>query len=200
LGFGAFTLIDELNREGLARQLMEVWQAIRKNPETGAKQLVTEYGNRLFAAAILLCPNNADAEELVFRSFDQAIKKIRQYEPEADFFSWLYTILLNFYRMDLRKKHVEVVPMGGPGELPEVPVEDVARVIESAADLAVRKAVQRLSEPLQEVVVLRYFQGLSLEEISQVLKISEGTVKSRLFNARAALYSILSKQEGVRFK
>ena len=79
-------------------------------------------------------------------------------------------------------------------------MEDVARVIESAADLAVRKAVQRLSEPLQEVVVLRYFQGLSLEEISRVLKISEGTVKSRLFNARAALYSILSKQEGVRFK
>ena len=177
---------------------MDVWQAIRKNPEAGAKQLVTEYGNRLFAAAVLLCPNNADAEELVFRSFDQAIKKIRQYEPEADFFSWLYMIMLNFYRMDLRKKHIELVPMGGPCELPEVAVGNMASVIESAAVAAVRKAVQRLSEPLQEVVILRYFEGLSLAEIATSLKLSEGTVKSRLFNARAALYNTLSKMEGVR--
>ena len=56
---------------------MEVWQEIKKNKERGAERLVAEYGNRLYAAAVLLCANDHDAEELVFRTFDQAVKKIR---------------------------------------------------------------------------------------------------------------------------
>ena len=66
---------------------MEIWQEIRKNGENGAKKLVSEYGNRLFAAAILLCADEHEAEELVFRTFDRVIKKIRQYEPTGDFFN-----------------------------------------------------------------------------------------------------------------
>ena len=45
---------------------MEIWQEIRKNGENGARRLVSEYGNRLFAAALLLCSDDYDAEELVF--------------------------------------------------------------------------------------------------------------------------------------
>ena len=47
---------------------MEIWQEIRKDQESGAKRLVSEYGDRLFAAAALLCRNDSDAEELVFRT------------------------------------------------------------------------------------------------------------------------------------
>ena len=47
---------------------MEVWQEIAKNAERGAERLVAEYGDRLYAAATLLCRNNGDAEELVFRT------------------------------------------------------------------------------------------------------------------------------------
>ena len=86
---------------------MEIWQEIRKNGENGAKKLVSEYGNRLFAAAILLCADEHEAEELVFRTFDRVIKKIRQYEPTGDFFNWIYAIMLNFRRMDLRKRHLD---------------------------------------------------------------------------------------------
>lgn len=64
---------------------MEVWQEIRKNRERGAERLVAEYGNRLYAAAVLLCANDHDAEELVFRTFDQAVKKIRQFDPNRNF-------------------------------------------------------------------------------------------------------------------
>ena len=53
---------------------MEVWHEIQQNVDDGARQLVSEYGNRLFAAASCLCRNDQDAEELVFRTFDQAVK------------------------------------------------------------------------------------------------------------------------------
>ena len=52
---------------------MEVWQEIRKNRERGAERLVAESCNLLYAAAVLLCANDHDAEELVFRTFAQAV-------------------------------------------------------------------------------------------------------------------------------
>ena len=83
---------------------MEGWQTLRKNAEDGARRLVSEFGDRLLTAAAVLCRDDHLAEDLVFRTFDQAVKKIRQYQPTGDFYNWLYTILLNFWRMDVRKK------------------------------------------------------------------------------------------------
>ena len=57
---------------------MEVWQEIAKNAERGAERLVAEHGDGLHVAATLLCRNNGDAEELVFRTLAQAVGKIRQ--------------------------------------------------------------------------------------------------------------------------
>ena len=72
------------------------------------------------SSATLLCRNNGDAEELVFTTLAQAVRKIRQYSPSGDFFSWLYTILLNFHRMEGRKKRPNVVPVGLPQDLSQV--------------------------------------------------------------------------------
>ena len=161
---------------------MEVWQEIRKSAERGAERLVAEYGDRIYAAATLLCHNAGDAEDLTFRTFDQAVKKIRQFQPTGDFFSWLYRILLNFYRMELRKNRPDIVLVGALQDLPPVAVEN-----SDDAEEDVREAVGRLPPPLRETVVLRYFRGLSVEEIADSLSIPAGTVKSRLFNARQIL-------------
>lgn len=180
---------------------MEIWQAIRFDRECGAKRLVSEYGNRLYAAAVLLCQNDADAEELVFRTFDQAIKRIGTFSPTGDFFNWLYTILLNFRRMDLRKRRPEVLSVGSPLDLPEESIEEVrelelSKAFADAEVEAVQKAVRGLSEPLREVVVLRYFEERSIEDISMLLEIPSGTVKSRLHNAKRMLFVILTRTKG----
>ena len=62
---------------------MEVWQEIVKNAEQGAERLVAEYGDRLYAAATLLCRNNGDAEELVFRTLAQAVEKYGSISRQA---------------------------------------------------------------------------------------------------------------------
>ena len=181
--------------------VMEIWQAIRFDRECGAKRLVSEYGNRLYAAAVLLCQNDADAEELVFRTFDQAIKRIGTFAPTGDFFNWLYTILLNFRRMDLRKRRPEVLSVGSSLDLPEVVIEEVgemelSKAFADAEVEAVQQAVRGLSEPLREVVVLRYFEERSIEDISMLLEIPSGTVKSRLHNAKRMLFVILTRTKG----
>ena len=177
-----------------AKTVMEVWQEIRKDRERGAGRLVAEYGNRLYAAAVLLCANNHDAEELVFRTFDQAVKKIRQFDPSRSFFTWLYAIMLNFHRMNHRRRRVEVVPMGAAEDLPEQSTALIAETQDAGDEVA--NAIRALSPQLREVVVLRYFADKTVDEIAAALNIPVGTVKSRLHNARVELANLLPQTVG----
>ena len=172
---------------------MKIWQAIRNDQEHGAERLVSEYGNRLYAAAVLLCLNDHDAEELVFMTFDRAIRKIGQYVPGGDFFNWLYTIMLNFRRMDLRKHKAEIVPVGSPTELPEQATEALPDMLAQAEIESVQMAVRKLPEPLRTVVTLRYFNDRPVDEIASLTGIPIGTVKSRLYAARMELARLLRK-------
>ncbi|MCQ2395093.1 MAG: RNA polymerase sigma factor [Kiritimatiellae bacterium] len=180
---------------------MEVWQAIKNDKECGAKRLVSEYGDRLFGAAFLLCQDAPLAEDLVFRTFNQSIRKIGQYQPSGDFFSWLYTILLNYWRMDVRKNRLNLVYMGSALDLPPVEVEHVgSQIVDSATDDEVQAALDELPSQIRDVVVLKYFKDLSVEQIAEVLAVPQGTVKSRLFTARKILLSVLTREKKNRKK
>ena len=167
---------------------MEIWEDIAVNAENGAKRLVTEYGDRLFSAAVRICGNDCDAEALVFRTLSHAIAKIGQYDKRSSFFSWLYSVLANFHRMDMRKKGSTALVFCD--ELPEE--RDVApnpaELLDFNAEAEiVRAATAQLPEPLREIIVLRYFEDMSLREISALLKLPLTTVKFRLHFAKRKL-------------
>ncbi len=103
--------------------------------------------------------------------------------------------MLNFSRMDRRRRRVELVPMGGTADLPEWAGEEFPDLLSSAADDEVAGAVRALSDPLREVVALRYYGDRTVEEISMMLSVPVGTVKSRLHNARTDLMSKLSHRK-----
>ena len=171
---------------------MEVWEEIEANPEKGSQRLIDEYGNRLYAAATVLCPDSSAAEDLVFRTLAQAVRKIAQYRGKASFFSWLYSIMLNFRRMDCRGKEVELVLTEALPEPPDPAMEDVESLLARVDAATVRTAIRRLSPVLQEAVLLRYFEDRSIAEMAEILGVPQGTVMSRLFNARAVLHGILA--------
>jgi RNA polymerase sigma-70 factor (ECF subfamily) len=174
---------------------MEIWQEIRKNSDRGAERLVSEYGNRLYAAALLLCSNSEDAEDLTFRTLNQAIRKIKTFDPSRNFYTWLYTILLNFRRMDLRRKRTSVISVGSTADLPEVAIECFAEKLECSGNDQLSEALKALSPQLREAVVLRYYDEKPIDEIAAILQVPPGTVKSRLHNARIALNTLLSGKE-----
>ena len=174
---------------------MEIWQAIRKDSDNGAERLVSEYGNRLYAAAILLCANSQDAEDLTFRTLTQAIRKIKTFDPSRHFYTWLYTIMLNFRRMDLRRKRASVIAVGSTADLPEIPVDSFAERLERSGDDQLTRALASLAPHLREVVVLRYYDERTVDEIAALLQLPPGTVKSRLHAARAALNDSLTRKE-----
>ena len=171
---------------------MEIWEEIAVDRERGAKRLVAELGDRLLTAAFQITQNSADAEDLVFRTFSQVVAKIGQYDGRSAFFTWIYRILLNFRRMDLRKKGANALVF--MEELPETedfaPDPAEAFALDSSA-AEVRAGVARLPEPLRETVVLHYFEGLNVSEIAALAEIPVGTVKYRLFEARKRLAHFL---------
>ena len=173
---------------------MEIWEEISADVHAGAAKLVAEYGDRLFTAAFQIVQNEADANDLVFRTFERALNKVGQFVGRSQFFSWLYSVMLNFRLMDLRRKgsNALVFDENVPdGEDPSPnPAEALALKSEASA---VRAAVARLPEHLRTVIVLHYFEDFGIRAIAELISVPLGTVKFRLHRARRLLAEMLAQ-------
>ena len=172
---------------------MDLVDEIKLRPAAGARRLVAEYRDRLYQVAYRLCLNAADADDLCFRTLQRAIERIGSYRPGGSFFQWLYTILVNFRRMDVRRKAANMLDF--TDDLPDAPADapDAAETLAAVEDAAaVRAAVAALPEVFREVVVFRYFEDMSVPEFAQVLGVPEGSVKSRLNRAKLRIRNMLA--------
>lgn len=174
--------------------IVELREQILLDAEAGARALVSEFGDRLFGAAVLLCRDAAAAEDLVFRTFEQAVERIGQYDPDLPFWNWLYAIMLNRFRMDMRKRKAFVPEDASfvADALEEVEGESFRGQLVEADAAMIREAVERLSPPFRETIVLRYFEDKTLQEMSELMDVPTGTVKWRLHQARMELKRMLS--------
>lgn len=167
----------------------------QRRDEEAVTLLVERYGRRLLTAANILCGNPTDAQDLMIETLQHAVRGINRFQETSSLFSWLYGILFNLNRMVWRKRSRSRLTF--TDDLPEVAadVPPVGSGLDSsaAADL-LATAVRQLSEPLQAVVLLRYYSEMSIAEVAETLKIRPGTVKSRLFSATARLREILPEE------
>jgi RNA polymerase sigma-70 factor (ECF subfamily) len=161
----------------------DVVRALREGIPGAVEKMVILYGDRLLKSSYLLCGDEAKARDLVQETFLQAMQAIRRFKEKSSLYTWLYGILLNLNRRQIRNDR----RLTFPGELPEAPHRDspdLERDMDRQTIYShLHGAIQSLSDSHREIIVLRYFEGLKLEEISGILGISKGTVKSRLFYA-----------------
>jgi RNA polymerase sigma-70 factor (ECF subfamily) len=156
-----------------------------------------EYIDGLFAYAVVLTRNHADAEDLVQETYVRAMQAMGRLRPESNVKGWLFTILRNLWLNQLRRVR------NGPPMIEIEAEESVAnRVVEpskNSHDLyvskveaeQVRAAIQELPTKFREIIVLREYEDLSYQEIARVLNCPVGTVMSRLGRARAMLRIVL---------
>ena len=173
---------------------MRVWDLIVEDAERGAEALVAEYGTRLYATAFRLCQNGKDAEDLVFRTLARVVERVKTFNGKSSFFTWMCSILVNFYRMDMRRKGANALvfdpePPDRPDTQPD-PSESLVRADEAAAT---RAAVDALPSDLRVAVVLHYFDEMSVPQIAKALEVPEGTVYWRLHEGRKQIREALSK-------
>jgi RNA polymerase sigma-70 factor (ECF subfamily) len=137
--------------------------------------------------AYKLAWNKAQAEDLVQETLVSAIQSFPEYRMECQFIWWLKRILHRRYVDSLRKRAFEPL---------DEDEEDLRNEPEAqAAAGKIRREIQALPEPMRKTAELRFFMECEISEIAKLLKIPEGTVKSRLHNAREVLKIRLGKKE-----
>ena len=151
-------------------------------------QLVRRYQDRLYRFVLRMVGTREEALELTQDVFIRAWQALPQWKPDAAFRTWLFRIGANAAMDALRRRNiVEFVELDehhdpvSPGPDPEAQLETKQRVE------LLQSALARLAPEQREAILLREVEGLSYAELGAVLGVNEGTVKSRLARARAAL-------------
>ena len=165
-------------------------------------ELVKPYERRVYAAALALLHNEADAEDVAQEAIVKAFTHLQQFRAEAKFSTWLLQITINEARMRRRKQQAHVMEsiteqQNEDGDyIPrdfadwrEIPSETLER---REVREALMKALAMLGEKYREVFVLRDMQHLSIDETAKILDISTASVKTRLLRARLMLRDLLS--------
>jgi len=161
--------------------------------------LMDVYQHPVFSLILNIVGNTADAADVLQEVFVKVFKGISQFHGESSLKTWIYRIAVheasNQKRSWLRRHRHEPISIDDEYAAPKVAMSEVRQTVETpyqALELAerqnvVRRALAALAEPYRTVVILREIEGLSYEEIMQVLGIAEGTVKSRLMRGRELL-------------
>jgi RNA polymerase sigma-70 factor (ECF subfamily) len=169
--------------------------------------LVERYQNKAYAISVKIVQNHDDALDCVQDSFIKAFRSLSTFNFQSSFNTWLYRIVTNTSLDLLRKnkKYQSNIPIEKPlsGDDDDdyfIQIEDQKADVENIAVsnqtvIAVREAISQLSEDLKKVILLFEIEQFSLIEVSKILNIPVGTVKSRLFRAREKLAILLKDKE-----
>jgi RNA polymerase sigma-70 factor (ECF subfamily) len=180
----------------------ELIQRINSGEHDLFYRLIQPYERRVYAAALAILRNEADAEDIAQDSILKALRHLSQFRGEAKFSSWLLQITVNEARMRKRRMTAHAMEsisntQNDEGDyLPrefadwrEIPSESLER---KEVRTALVEALSSLGAKYRSVFVLRDIQHLTIEETAKVLDISPGSVKTRLLRARLMLRDFLS--------
>ena len=164
------------------------------------EELYTLYYEKIYALALSILKNSADAEDALQMTFINAWKNLSRLDNPSAFSTWLQRIAVNQCNSMLRNRR-PAASMDDEGEDGEVmQLESDLMLPHQYAerdDLSRRlqKIISELSDVQRETVMLFYFNDMTIEEIAVIMDCSEGTVKSRLYLARKALKTEIEEQE-----
>jgi RNA polymerase sigma-70 factor (ECF subfamily) len=191
-------------------------ERVRRGDQKAFELLVVKYQRRIERLIGRMVRDSDLVQDLAQETFLRAYRALPQFRGESAFYTWLYRIAVNTAKkalVELRREPVitesALLPADDADETfrpetepidPETP-DAVIASREIAA--AVNAAIERLSEDLRQAVVLREIEGLSYEEIAEIMNCPIGTVRSRIFRAREAiaqrLRPLLDTRDGRRW-
>lgn len=174
----------------------ELLRRAQKGDPQAFGALVERYQRRVVGVAFAVVHNQDDALELAQETFVRAFENLSKFESRSSFSTWLYRIAANL-AIDFRRRegrHTILRGEDAENEIQRLPSTRGDSFVEASR----RELSKRISDALREltpehraVILLREVEGLSYDEISEVLQVPRGTVMSRLHYARGHLRGIL---------
>ena len=172
------------------------------SPEQTAflERAVEQFGKATYNFAFRLTRNEADARDLTQEAFIRVYRAWRSFKPGTSFLSWIYRIVTNLHRDELRRRkgrYQEEIPddnapqeFGGDRPLAVEPIDDY---VEGQLSEPVSRALEALSAEQRQIVVLADIEECSYQEIAEIVGCSIGTVRSRLHRARGQLRKLVNR-------
>jgi RNA polymerase sigma-70 factor, ECF subfamily len=182
--------------------------------EGAFNELVVAYERRVFALVFRMIGRREEAEDLAQEVFVQVFKAIDQFRGESKLSTWIFRIAVNLCKNrakylsrrrsndqdDVHEMADRMSGEGGKG----VTVGDISRpdeILEGVQlERIVKRAIAEVDPDFREVLILRDVEDMSYDEIAHVTGLAEGTVKSRIFRARAQLRALVEKALGDKLR
>jgi RNA polymerase sigma-70 factor (ECF subfamily) len=171
----------------------------RGGDDEAFRQLFVRYHRRAYSLAYGMVHNADDALDIVQDGFIKAHRYLDKFEGSSSFYTWFYRIVMNLAIDHIRKRkrarHVDFndaiahlesdAPVGEESLLPRILGQNPSRALaRKEIREQVSAALTELSDNHRAVLIMREFEGLSYQEMADVMKCSKGTIMSRLFHAR----------------
>jgi RNA polymerase sigma-70 factor, ECF subfamily len=168
-------------------------------------ELIRPCERAVFLTAYSVVKSEADAEEIVQEAVLKAYKALGSFRGDSKFSTWLVKITLNEARMKLRcsrsesEVSLEAFMDEGDGDYTPAVLTDWREIPSEALDRkelreTLQRAVDQLPEKYREVLILRDVREMNITETAQLLGITEGMVKTRLFRARLLMQKIVAPE------
>ena len=179
---------------------------LKAGDEAEFERLVQTCEKRVYNRALRYTNNEADAADIAQEVFLRVYRALPDFKEESAVTTWVYRITVNtaidLTRKKTRRRENSLTGYGEDEETPELDIVDESFSPEleyEKAELraALGHAIASLSEEHRKIIIMRDVNGMTYNEIGEILSLGEGTVKSRLFRARDRLRAVLEKQGNI---
>jgi RNA polymerase sigma-70 factor, ECF subfamily len=183
-----------MSEQDIDRQLVE---RARSGDKRAFDLLVQKYHRRLMRLLSRMVRNQEEVEDIAQETFIKAYRALPQFRGDAAFYTWLYRIGVNTARnyLSSRKRQMPTISDQAMSDDDDVDERIVAQDINTPESMllskqvafAVNDAIEALPVELRTAITLREMEGMSYEEIAEMMACPVGTVRSRIFRAREAI-------------
>jgi RNA polymerase sigma-70 factor (ECF subfamily) len=189
-----------MNRHDGTTDDRQIIQAVLRGDTECFGQLVLKYQDRLFNGLARMLGSASDADDVLQESFLQAFRKLSTFRESSSFYTWIYRIAINA-AINLRRRERRSLTLSDYAQFNERLTtgaeQSPARPLEQSEEIReLQESLNQLSDEHRNILVLREIEGMSYEDISAILDMPIGTVRSRLHRARMQLRDCLvARQE-----
>ena len=166
----------------------------KKGDEKAFNQLVIRYQKKIYHLIYRMIRNHQDTADLSTEVFVRAYKGLKGFEERSSFYVWLAKIAVNLcINFSKRERFRSFLSIFDLSEKPAVTNSPAETMEEEELKLAIDGAIKNLPPRQRSTFVLKFYQGLSHQEIAEIMEISEGAAKANYFQAIKKLKKLLSQ-------
>jgi RNA polymerase sigma-70 factor, ECF subfamily len=186
-----------------------LWKAAQRGDMRAFEELVARHRDKVYARAFSMVRNEEDAIDLSQEAWVKAWQRLKQFQGDSSFLTWMTRIVINLCLDKLRKQkreraesieNLEEESGGVERQMPVMTVNPTERLERSELRQRIDKALGQLSYEHRTVLILHEFEDLEYKEIAKRMQCTIGTVMSRLFYARRKMAALMASYKREELK